>query len=312
MATSKKVLITGASGLVGTHLTGMLINRGYEVVHLGREKRGGRVKSFTWNVDQYIIEPGAFEGVNAIIHLAGAGVAEKSWTEKRKSELLTSGTRSTRLLYDELKKSNHLLDSFVSASGIAYYGVEDAIVPYSEEDPPGDDFLADLTVKWEAEVDKLAELTRVCKIRTGIGLSNKGGALPMIMQPIKLYAGAPLGSGKQAMNWIHIDDLCGIYIRAMEDDSFHGPYNAVAPNPVTNKEFTKAIARAIHKPIWPFSVPSFVMKILLGDMAYIVLKGGEISSRKVVREGYQFKFTKLDDALKDLLASPVASSRRAG
>lgn len=306
MASSKKVLITGASGLVGTHLTKMLVDRGHEVVHLGRERRSGAIKSFTWNVDQYIIEPGAFDGVNAIIHLAGAGVADKPWTEKRKAEILTSRTRSTRLLYDELKKGSHKIDCFISASGIAYYGFEDAIVPYSEDDPHGEDYLADVTVKWEAEVDKISELARVCKIRTGIALTNKGGALPMIMQPIKLFVGSPLGSGKQAMNWIHIDDLCGIYIRALEDESFKGAYNAVAPNPVNNKEFTKAIARAIHKPLWLPAVPSFVMKILLGDMAYIVLKGGAISSKKVQREGYEFKFKELDEALRDLLGNPVA------
>jgi uncharacterized protein len=303
MATSKKVLITGASGLVGTHLTKMLLDRGYQVAHLGRERRGGPAKSFTWNVDQYIIEPGALDDVNAIIHLAGAGVADKPWTEKRKAEILNSRTRSTRLLYDELKKGNHKLDVFISASGIAYYGFEDSIVPYSEEDPHGEDYLADVTVKWEAEVDRIAELTRVCKVRTGIGLSEKGGALPMIMQPIKLFVGSPLGSGKQMMNWIHLDDLCGIYIRALEDESFRGAYNAVAPNPVNNKEFTKAIARAIHKPLWLPAVPSFVMKILLGDMAYIVLKGGAVSSKKVQREGYEFKYTRLDDALNNLLST---------
>jgi uncharacterized protein len=303
MATSKKVLITGASGLVGTHLTKMLLDRGYEVAHLGRERRAGPARSFTWNVDQYIIEPGALDDVNAIIHLAGAGVADKPWTEKRKAEILNSRTRSTRLLYDELKRGNHKLDVFISASGIAYYGFEDSIVPHSEEDPHGEDYLADVTVKWEAEVDRIGELTRVCKIRTGIGLSEKGGALPMIMQPVKLFVGSPLGSGEQMMNWIHIDDLCGIYIRALEDESFRGAYNAVAPNPVTNKEFTKAIARAIHKSLWLPAVPSFVMKILLGDMAYIVLKGGAVSSKKVQREGYAFKYTRLDDALNNLLST---------
>ncbi len=303
MAASKKVLITGASGLVGTHLTKMLLDRGYDVAHLGREKRGGPIKSFTWNVDQYIIEPGALDNVNAIVHLAGAGVADKPWTEKRKAEILNSRTRSTSLLYDELKKDNHKIDSFISASGISYYGFEDAIVPYSEEDPPGEDYLADVAVKWEAEVDKIGELTRVCKIRTGIALDEKGGALPMIMQPIRWYVGAPLGSGKQMMNWIHIDDLCGIYIRALEDESFKGAYNAVAPNPVTNKEFTKAIAYVIHKPLWLPAVPSFVMRILLGEMASMVLKGGAISSKKVQREGYEFKYTKLDDALSSLLGS---------
>jgi uncharacterized protein (TIGR01777 family) len=301
MEAAKKVMITGASGLIGTRLTEMLRQKGYQVSHLSREKKNGSVKTFAWNIGQHYIEPGALAGVDAIIHLAGAGVADKPWTEDRKEEILLSRTKSTRLLFDELRKANHHVKVFVSASGIAIYGVEDKGKAFKEDDALGDDFLADVTKQWEAEADKISEFTRVCKIRTGLVLSNKGGALPRIALPVKLFVGAPLGNGNQYMNWIHIDDLCAMYIAMIENDSLHGAYNGVAPGPVDNKTFTRAIADVLHKPLWLPAVPAFLLKLILGEMAYIVTKGGKMSSEKIQNTGFHFQFTDLHLALKNVL-----------
>lgn len=297
----KKVLITGGTGLIGTRLTKMLFDRGYQVCHLTRKKKTYGTQSFVWSIDQHYIEPGAFAGVQTIVHLAGEGVADKPWTEQRKEELLASRTKSTRLLYDELKMGNHKVKAVISASGIAYYGVEDDGRLLTEDRQPGSDFLARLTQKWEAEVDRIGELTRVCKIRTGLVLSSKGGALPKLAEPVRWCVGAPLGTGNQYMNWIHIDDLCEMYIRMIEDETLRGAFNAVTPSPHSNREFTKAIAHVLKKPLWLPAVPEFVLKMLVGEMSYILLKGGKVSSEKIERTGFKFSFPDLNDALRALL-----------
>jgi uncharacterized protein len=298
----KKILITGGTGLIGTRLSKMLFDRGYEVCLLTRKKKTHGTQSFVWNIDQHYIEPGAFAGVQAIVHLAGEGIADKPWTEARKEVLLTSRTKSTRLLYDELKLGNHKVKAVICASGINYYGVEDQSQPYREEDPAGKDFLADLTRKWEAEEDKLAELVRVCKVRTSTVLSKKGGALQRLAEPVRWYVGAPLGSGEQYMNWIHIDDLCAIYIRLIEDETLRGAYNAVTPTPVTNREFTQALARVLKKPLWLPAVPEFALKLIVGELSYILLKGGRASADKIERTGFKFSFPDLEGAMRALLA----------
>jgi uncharacterized protein (TIGR01777 family) len=301
MGNAKKILITGASGLIGTRLTELLQQKQYEVVHVGRGKKKGPVTSFSWDINKNFIEPGALTGVDAIVHLAGAGVVDKRWTEKRKEEILDSRTQSTRLLYDELKKGHHNIKCFVCASGVGYYGVEDNGLMLDESDEPGDDFLADVTRQWEAEADRISELMRVCKLRIGFVLSDRAGALPELARPIKWLIGSPLGTGKQFINWIHIDDLCGVFIKMIEDDSMHGPYNGVAPGPVTNREFTKAVASVLEKPLFLPAVPAFVLNILIGEMAYIILKGGAVSGEKIRQAGYVFKFTDPKEALVDLL-----------
>jgi uncharacterized protein (TIGR01777 family) len=200
-----------------------------------------------------------------------------------------------------LKKDNHQVKCFVCASGVGYYGVEDNGKMLTEQGKPGTDFLADVTRQWEAEADRINELMRVCKLRTGFVLSDKGGALPELAAPVKWFVGAPLGSGNQYINWIHIDDLCGIYIQMIDNDSMQGAYNGVAPGPVTNREFTKVVASVLGKPLILPAVPSFVLNIIVGEMAYLVLKGGAASGEKVRHAGFNFKFTELKSALSDLM-----------
>jgi len=307
---AKKILITGASGLVGNRLTELLLQKGYQVSHLGRTKREGKVISFVWDVEKGILDLNALAGVDTIIHLAGAGVADTRWTESRKKEILESRTKSTALLFNTLKNGNHTITSFVSASAIGYYGFGLSDEVFSEESKSGSDYLAQVTRQWEEEVEKIGSLNiRVVKLRIGIVLSEKGGALTEMVRPIKLGVGSPLGSGKQYLTWIHLDDLCEMFIKAVEDSTMKGSYNAVGPEWVTNEEMTKTIAKVLNKPLWLPAVPGFVLKVILGEMADLVIYGSKISSTKIQKTGFKFKFVWLEEALKDLLLKhPIEKS----
>ncbi|MBS1505132.1 MAG: TIGR01777 family oxidoreductase [Bacteroidetes bacterium] len=298
---AKKILITGASGLIGHRLTELLLEKGYGVVHLSRAKKPGRVETFAWNLEKRIIDVQALAGVDTIIHLAGAGIADKPWTVARKKEIIDSRVESTKLLFQTLKNNPHTVSSFISASAIGYYGTEDSERVFSENDSPGQDFLAEVTQRWEQEVDTINELgVRVTKFRIGIVLSEKGGALNEIVKPIRMGFGAALGSGRQYLSWIHLDDLCNLFLRAVEERAMSGHYNAVTDF-CTNKEFTQACARVLRKPIWLPPVPSMVLKIILGDRADLVLKGSKVSSAKIRQAGFHFQYETLESALRDLL-----------
>lgn len=299
---SKKILITGASGLIGTRLTELLLQKNYQVSHLGRTKRNGRVPSFTWVVEKGTVDTQALEGVETIIHLAGAGIADKRWTTKRKSEILQSRVQSSALLYNVLATTTHQVKTVISASAIGYYGFGKDEEIFTEADQPGKDYLAQVTQQWEQSVDKIASLNiRVAKLRTGIVLSNQGGALVEMAKPINLYVGAPLGTGKQFLSWIHIDDLCRLFIKAIDDNEVNGAYNAVSGNWATNKEFTKMIAKILNRPLFLPPVPEFVMKLILGEMAMLVLKGSKVSADKIKATGFTFAFSNLEEALRNLL-----------
>jgi len=301
MDTSKRILITGASGLVGSHLTERLLKNGYDVAHLSRGTKGA-VPTFQWDVDSGNLDAKAFEGVDAIIHLAGASVADKRWTKKRKKEILDSRVKSTQLLFNELQKNKHIVRQFISASAIGYYGLTDDEKVFKENDLPGSDFLAQVTRQWEHEVEKFSSIgIREARMRIGVVLAKEGGALEPISKTVKYYLGAPLGSGDQYMSWIHIDDVCGLFIHALENQDLSGPVNAVAPNPVTNKALTRAVADHLGKPMFFPAVPHFALRIILGEMADMVTRGSKISADKAIQSGYRFKFKTLDAALDDLL-----------
>jgi uncharacterized protein len=296
------ILITGGSGLIGTQLTELLRQRGHSVSLLSRSNQPGEHKSYVWKVDQNYIEPGAFEGIDAIVHLAGAGIADKPWTIERKREILESRTHSTRLLVNALKNTHHNVKTVIAASAIGYYGFGEQQEVFTEDSEAGKDFLADVTSRWERESENFIELgVRVVKIRIGIVLSKRGGALEEIARPVKYFVGAPLGSGDQYVSWIHMEDLCQIFVKAIEDSSMQGAYNAVSPSPLTNRELTKAIASTLHRPLLLPPVPPFVLKLLLGEMADLVLNGSKVSGSRIIQSGYQFKYSDINQALEDLL-----------
>ena len=295
-------MITGGSGLVGTALTDLLLQKGYHVSHLGRSPSLGKVKCYRWSVTGNYIDPKALEGVDAIIHLAGAGVAEKRWSQSRKKEILESRTKSSELICEILKTQPNQVKVVVSATAVGYYGLSTSDEWYDETCEPGNDFLASVCKAWEASTDPIQALgIRLVKIRVGVVLSNNGGALIQMAQPVKWGFGAALGSGKQWVSWIHITDLCQIFLKAIENETMTGIYNAVAPNPVTNKELNQTIAQALQRPLWLPPVPEFALRILLGEMSQIVLTGARVDCSKVKSAGMTFDFTDANLAVKNLL-----------
>lgn len=298
----KTILITGGTGLIGSHLTKLLLDKGHKVRYLSRDPdQSGPVPMYEWDVKSGTIDKRAIEGVDAIIHLAGAGIADKKWTKERKKVILKSRTESTKLLNKTLRENENQVKTFISASAIGYYGHDTGGVWKKENSRFGDDFLATVTKEWENSVGELPDELRKVKIRIGIVFSDEGGALAEMVKPIKWYVGAPLGSGDQYMSWIHIEDLCRIFAFAVENDALIGIYNATAPNPATNKEVTKKAAKALGKPLFLPNVPGFVLKIALGEMASMVLGGSKVSCEKIQEDGFEFNYPELEPAVNDLL-----------
>ena len=297
----KKILISGGSGLVGSLLTKKLIEKGYAVHILSRtpgEKDG--VKSFKWDVKKGEIDKNAFKDVTGIIHLAGAGIADKRWTPNRKKTIIDSRVESAKLLYTTAKKSSVQLNAFISASGINYYGAQTTSNLYVETDLPSNDFIGECCVKWEAAADQFSDLTRVVKLRTGVVLSKKGGALDRMAKPVKMGIGSPLGNGQQYMPYIHINDLCDMYIYALENEHVRGVYNACNGDHVTNIELTDALAHEFKKSLWAPKVPAIALKLLFGEMSQIILYGSRASSDKIKSTGFEFKFQNIHQTLFDI------------
>ena len=291
----KKILITGGSGLVGKKITALLERKGYEVAWLSRNPEKYKQKSFAWDVEKQSIEPEAIQWADGIIHLAGEGVADKRWTAGRKKAILQSRTQSTGLLKQAIEQSKKKLEAFISASAVGYYGFNTGDTLMDENGNAGSDFLAQVVIAWESEVEKLADLgIRTVLLRIGIVLDNKGGALVEMLKP---PVAAPLGSGQQWMSWIQIDDLARMFLFAIENQEMYGTYNAVGPNPATNAELTKAAARKVNKTYLNIGVPEFALKLILGEMAQMVLGGNKVSSKKIQKAGYSFRYPSLDEAL---------------
>lgn len=303
---SAKVLITGGSGLIGRALTETLLQEGYTVAHLSRHVRPGKgVKVFRWDIGSGYFDPEALLQTEAIVHLAGAGVAEKAWTEDRKKELIASRVDSASLLHKALSENTHSVKTLVSASGSSIYGLDTGTAEMTEDAPvPGEGFLAGLSAAWEESVRPIAEMgIRTAIFRIGPVLSREGGFLERISQPIRYGAGAPLGSGNQYISWIHINDLVDMLFWAIRNPGIVGAYNAVSPEPVTNREMTRAIAKALHRPLLLPSVPAFALRLALGEMAGIVLGGNRLSAQRIFKAGFRFRFPDLASALTDFYSN---------
>lgn len=302
----KTVTISGGSGLVGQRLSTLLIEKGYKVQHLSRtpgEKNG--VKAFGWNVNEQTIDDNAITTADHIIHLAGAPIIGGRWTDARKKEIIDSRTKSAQLLLDTIKRTGHKPESFVSTSAVGYYGDRGHEILH-EDAAPGEGFLTDVCVAWENSVKPATELgIRTVILRVGIVLSSQGGALVEMARPVHFRLGAYLGDGNQYYPWIHIDDLCRMYIKAMEDDKMQGTYNAVGPKAERNKVLTDAIAKAKGISALSIPTPTFVLKAAMGEMSSMILDSARASSDKIEAADFKFEHPDLVKALKDLYRKDI-------
>lgn len=295
----KKIVITGGTGSIGKELTKVLLVSGYEVVVLTRNPDLTNKTNFFWDPEKKEIQKKALDNVYALIHLAGANIAEERWTQNRKQELATSRIDSLNFLYSECEKINHFPKVLISSSAVGYYGSTTTNKIFKEEDAAAQDFLGVLCKDWEdATLNFKNKNTRTTILRTGVVLSSeKNGALQKMVIPFKFGLGAALGNGEQYIPWIHIDDIVQMYIYALETEDLSGVFNAVAPEHITNKEFSKLLAKTLNKSFWMPPVPKFILKVVLGEMQQILTEGSCVSADKIKTIGYKFRFTSLEKAL---------------
>lgn len=304
------ILLTGGTGTIGKNLTAHLLKKGYKVIILTRKLSASNsinagVSYASWNINENKIDTDALQKADHIIHLAGAGVVEKRWTSAYKKEIQDSRTRSSALLIDAMVKTPNKIKTLVSASAIGWYGPDNAFTlqnGFTEDTLPYSDFLGDTCRLWEESVEPAASLgKRVVKLRTGIVLSQHGGALEEFKKPLKFGTAAILGSGKQIVSWIHVDDMCRMYIESIQNPLLSGSYNAVATGPVSNKTLTLQLAKIMRKNAFiPIHVPAFVLKIMMGESSMEVLKSCTVNCKKIKDAGFTFLYPSIEAALNDL------------
>ncbi len=299
--------------MIGKALSRLLIDKGYDVIILTRSLRSAakkfasmdsRLSTALWSIRKQTIDPQAIQQADHIIHLAGANVGKKRWSRRRKREIVNSRIKSSALLVKALAEIPNRVKTVVSASGIGWYGVDThAVKPFVETDPSDPDFLGETCRLWEESIEPVTGMgKRLVKLRTGIVLSNEGGAFPAFKRPIRFGIAAILGNGKQIISWIHIEDLCRIYLEAIINENMSGVYNAVAPQPVSNKTFTLALAKKIKGRFFiPFQVPEFMLKWMMGEMSVEVLKSTNASAAKIKGTGFQFVYPGIEAAFNNLI-----------
>jgi uncharacterized protein (TIGR01777 family) len=307
-----RVTVTGATGLIGSALLGELKSRGDEVTVLSRDpQRAGAklgVQALRWDLLSEPAPVDALAGRDAVVHLAGAPVAQR-WTPAAKRAIRESRVRGTHHLVEGLRAASPTGAGppeqarpriLISASATGYYGPHRE-EPLDEEAPPGVDFLAQVCAAWEAQARAASELgLRVVQVRTGVVLDRGGGALAKMLPPFRLGAGGPVAGGRQYISWIHGADLVGMMLAALDDDSWSGPINATAPEPVTNAEFSHALGRALHRPSL-LPVPGLALRVLYGEMAEIVTTGARVLPAKALMLGYGFRHAHVEEALRSAL-----------
>jgi len=295
-----KILITGATGLIGNELVELLLQNNHTVHYLSTSpnkiKTATNYYGFYWNPAEGKIDENCLEGVDTIVHLAGASIS-KRWTNSYKQELIESRILSANLLFNLLKKSQHQVQHFISASGTAIYPDSNTAV-YDETSTQKDDsFLGNVVIKWEESANQFQLLNiKVTKMRTGVVFSAKGGALLEMIKPIKMYVGSGFGSGKQMQSWIHLTDLANLYYWVIQNQ-IEGIINAVAPNAISNQDLTKTIAHQLKRPLLLPNVPQFVMKLILGDMHILLFNDKKIIPQRALSLGFHFQFDTAQKAL---------------
>ena len=302
------ILIGGGSGLIGRKLSTMLLEKGYDVIILSRKTKTSsnpKLSYALWNTDNQAMDINAFAKSDYIINLAGEGVADKRWSKKRKKIIEESRTKSCGLIVNTLRNNANKIKAVINASAIGWYGKDEnnTSPAFTEDAPPANDFFGETCRKWEAAIDPVTALgKRLVKIRVGMVLSKEAGALQEFAKPLRFGFAAVLGNGKQIQSWIHIDDLCRIFIHALENESLSGAYNAVAPGPVDNKTLVTTLAKKVKGSFYiPVYVPSFVLKLAVGELSAELLKSITVSSTRIKDAGFQFIFPSAEAAVNDLV-----------
>lgn len=300
------VLIAGGSGLIGQRLSELFEAKNYKVIHLSRRKDlKARFPRYEWNLDKEFIAPEAIEQADYVINLAGAGIADKLWSKKRKKLIIDSRVKSNRLLSDALEKAGKAR-ALILAGAIGFYGNSGS--DWVDETSPSPDhgFLTESCQAWEATLQEIAQKSiRTVIIRIGIVLSSKGGAMEKMLLSFKARLGTYFGDGSQIYSWIHIDDLCQIFIKAVEDQKMVGVYNGVAPNPVSNKTLTKSMGDALDKAVLLVPAPTFALRLAMGEMADMILFSSKVSAQKVIKAGFKFQFPEVGPAIEDILKREI-------
>jgi len=298
-----RILITGGTGLIGKALSQSLLAQGHSVHILSRTPRAGtKVPEFYWNVEKQEIDEKALEGVEHIVHLAGIGVADKRWTEKRRQEIINSRVDSMKLITNAVKSKGLRLRSVVGASAIGIYGMGTSEKIFSENDRGPEDFLWKTCELWERSYDSIKALSdKTCILRIGVVLSEKGGALRRLLPIFKAGLGSPIGNGRQYLPWIHLDDMVALIVESLFNPALEGVYNAVATEHITNAYFSESIARALVKPYFMPAIPAFAMKLLYGEMANVLLRGVRASNQRLLDSGFRFRFPELKPALEAIV-----------
>lgn len=300
-----RVLITGATGLIGKRVTQLCHEKGIKVNYLTTSK--DKIESqpdyngFYWNPQKGEMDSEALKGVSAIINLVGENIAQR-WTREQKNKIIDSRVKTAALLYKTLQNNNHHVSHFISASAIGIYPSSLEKLYTEENESVDDSFVGKVVVQWEEAADNFSDLGMdVAKIRIGLVLAKEGGLLEKLKEPVNFNVGSPLGDGKQWQSWIHINDVAGIFVHVLEN-KLEGVFNAVAPNPVTNKELVNELASKMGKPVWLPNVPAFALKAILGEMSRLVLSSQLVCSEKIEQTGYDFEYTNLSKALEDLIS----------
>ena len=294
---SKTILIAGGTGLIGNKLVSFLRNKGHEVRILTRKKTQITKGLYHWSPNKKEIDLSVLNNVSVIINLVGTGIADKRWTKKRKQEIIDSRVIPARFLAAVFQKSK-TLEQYITASGINCYDLSQKEKTHVEADAYGNDFVSEVVKSWEESAAVFNERVKVTMVRTAVVLTSEGGALPKIAKPIKYGVGAPLGSGKQWIPWITRTDLIRVF-EYLLDNSIAGTFNTLAEN-TTNKDFTRALANNLKKPLWLPHVPAFVLKIMLGEMSQLVLEGVKADNSALKKTGFEFNHKNLSDAFKHI------------
>lgn len=299
-----KVLVTGGSGSIGLLLCDFLKKQGFDVSVLSRRRSENPLyKTYLWNYKENFIEEEALTNCDYIIHLAGAGIADKRWSDKRKKEITDSRTGTSKLLYEKLRQHKNQVKAVISASGAGYYGQITTDKSFIETDPPGSDFIGNICQEWEASINEIQTLNiRVVNLRIGMVLMKNAGALEKMTPAFKVGLGTVLSSGKQFMPWIHISDLIRVFTQALTNKALNGPYNCCSPEVADNRKFSKTLAKSVHKKIWLPNTPAWVLKLVLGQRAVLLTEGSRLSVDKLLSTGFVFKYTSLEEALNEVQA----------